>query len=182
MGMAAPPYYSAEMVRALPVDGARYEVVHGELLVTPAPRRDHQRLVGRLQTALAAALEGRGLGEVLASPADIGRNADILVQPDLFVVDMARSPGPEWPALAELLLVVEVLSPSTARQDRFTKRRCYQEAGVPLYWIVDGASRQVEIWTPMDRFPRLERERLVWQPVGADPPITLDLEVLFGNA
>ena len=48
MGMVAPVYYTADMVRALPDDGNRYEVVHGELLVTPAPRLWHQKLVGRL--------------------------------------------------------------------------------------------------------------------------------------
>jgi hypothetical protein len=48
MGMAAPLYYSADMVRALPDDGSRYETVHGELLVTPAPRAWHQEVLVRL--------------------------------------------------------------------------------------------------------------------------------------
>jgi len=48
MGMAASLYYSAEMVRALPEDGNRYETVHGELLVTPAPRMPHQYVVTEL--------------------------------------------------------------------------------------------------------------------------------------
>ena len=56
MGMAAPVYYTADMVRALPDDGNRYEVVYGELLVTPAPRAWHQILVLRLAAALKAYL------------------------------------------------------------------------------------------------------------------------------
>jgi hypothetical protein len=52
MGMAAPVYYTAEMVRALPEDGNRYEAVFGELLVTPAPRVWHQAIVSRLVEAL----------------------------------------------------------------------------------------------------------------------------------
>jgi len=52
MGMVAPVYYTADMVRALPDDGNRYEVAHGELLVAPAPRLWHQKLVGRLYSAL----------------------------------------------------------------------------------------------------------------------------------
>ena len=79
----------------------------------------------------------------------------------------------------DLLLVAEVLSPSTPRHDRFTKRRRYQEARVPLYWIVDGDARQVEVWTPGDAFPRIERGRLVWQPEGAPAPFTLPLQELF---
>ena len=75
--------------------------------------------------------------------------------------------------------MAEVLSPSTSRYDRFTKRRRYQEAGVRLYWVVDGEGRQVEIWTPNDAFPRVEHDRLAWQPTGSDEPFTLPLEELF---
>jgi Uma2 family endonuclease len=75
--------------------------------------------------------------------------------------------------------VVEVLSPTTARADRFTKRRRYQEAGVPLYWIVDGEEQRVETWTPDAEFPMSETERLVWHPAGAAQPFTLQLAELF---
>ena len=71
MGMAVPIYYSADMVRTLPEDGNRYETVHGELLVTPAPRLWHQAVVRRLLVALDAYLEKYHVGEVLSSPADI---------------------------------------------------------------------------------------------------------------
>src|SRR5437867_13130325 len=71
MGMVAPVYYTADMVRALPDDGNRYEVVYGELLVTPAPRLWHQKVASRLETALAVYLEGEPVGEVLHAPADI---------------------------------------------------------------------------------------------------------------
>jgi hypothetical protein len=50
---------------------------------------------------------------------------------------------------------------------------------VPIYWVVDGDDRSVEIWTPADDFPALERERLVWQPAGARQPFTLQLAELF---
>jgi Uma2 family endonuclease len=71
MGMVVPTYYSADMVRALPDDGRRYEVVHGELLVTPAPRAWHQEIVKRLLVRLDAYLSCQAVGHVLASPADI---------------------------------------------------------------------------------------------------------------
>jgi Uma2 family endonuclease len=73
----------------------------------------------------------------------------------------------------------EVLSPSTARYDRFAKRRLYQEVGVLLYWIVDPDERLVEVWTPGDLFPAVERERIVWHPSGAAQAVTLDLSQLF---
>ena len=71
MGMPAPVYYTAEMVRAMPEDGNRYETVHGELLVTPAPRELHQLVLGRLYQALANYLDVTPVGQVYLSPADI---------------------------------------------------------------------------------------------------------------
>jgi len=86
------------------------------------PRRHHQRLVARLFEALSRYLHAQPIGEVLFSPADIPGDADTLLQPDLFVAAADAGPRAEWPALSHLLLVVEVLSPSTARQDHFAKR------------------------------------------------------------
>ncbi len=182
MGMPdtlTPVYWTADMARHLPDDGNRYEVVYGELLVTPAPRLWHQQLVGRLHVALAKYLEIHRAGVVLASPADISWGPDVLVQPDVFVVPVEQARALEWSAIRELLLVAEVLGPSAPRHDRFTKRRRYQEARVPLYWIVDGETRQAEIWNPQDAFPRIERDRLIRQPEGAGAAFTLSLEELF---
>jgi len=179
MRMPAPVYYTADMVRALPDDGNRYEVVYGELLVTPAPRLWHQKLVVRLTHALGAYLEREPAGVLLAAPADISWGQDVLVQPDVFVVPLEEARTLTWSRVRTLLLVAEVLSPSTAANDRFLKRLRYRQAGVPLYWVVDGDERAVEIWTPSDDFPAVERERLVWHPPGATEPFALALEELF---
>lgn len=179
MGMAAPTYWTAEMVRALPEDGNRYEVVYGELLVTPAPRPWHEVLQGRLLFELAQYLKREPVGIALGSRADISWAEDVLVQPDVFVVPMDQARTLDWTRYKDLLLIAEVLSPSTARADRFLKRRRYQEAGVPLYWIVDGDAHTVEVWTPDVHFPTLERERLHWHPAGAATPFSLTLEELF---
>lgn len=179
MGMAAPTYWTAEMVRQLPDDGNRYEVVHGELLVTPAPRFDHQLLVSRVAVAIAKYLEREPVGLMLTAPADISWAPDVLVQPDVFVVPRTEAASREWSRIRTLLLVVEVLSPSTARADRFTKRHRYQDAGVPLYWLVDGDEQRVEVWTPDLELPVIETRQLVWSPVGAEQVFTLALEELF---
>src|SRR5438046_8692577 len=83
MGMAAPIYYTADMVRSLPEDGNRYEVVHGELLVTPAPRLSHQHALLELATRLHAYLRIHPVGRVLTSPPDISWGPDLLSPPDL---------------------------------------------------------------------------------------------------
>jgi Uma2 family endonuclease len=150
-------------------------VVHGELLVTPAPRFDHQLLVSRLAVAVAKYLEREPLGVMLTSPADISWGRDVLVQPDVFVVPHDEAKRREWSRIRTLLLVVEVLSPSTARADRFTKRNRYQDAGVPVYWLVDGDEQRVEIWTPDSELPVIETQRLVWRPVGAGQAFRLEL-------
>jgi len=175
MGMAAPTYYTADMARALPDDGNRYEVVHGELLVTPSPRMAHQHVVIELLVQLHEYLDRHPVGRVLASPADISWADDILVQPDIFVAIGSEARTFDWARIKTLLLVVEVLSPSTGRYDRFTKRRLYQEVAVPVYWIVDIAGRAVEVWTPDATVPVIERERLVWQPSGAAEPLMIPL-------
>lgn len=179
MAMPLSPYYTADMVRQLPHDGQRYEVVAGELLVTPAPRHWHQHLIGRLFFALESYLRAKPAGVLVQSPADISWGPDVLVQPDLFVVPLAEARTGDWVAMQHLLLVIEVLSPSTARADRFVKRRRYQEAGVPLYWIVDAEAEQVEVWTPTDHFPRIERAALEWSPAGAGTAFRLELAELF---
>src|SRR5207249_541449 len=136
-GYGALTYYTADMVRALPDDGHRYETVHGELLVTPAPGLEHQYVVLELAARLRDYLRIRPVGHVLISPADISWAPDVLVQPDVFVTAVAEARTFDWQQIKTLLLAIEVLSPSTSRYDRFTKRRLYQEYGVPWYWIVD---------------------------------------------
>jgi Uma2 family endonuclease len=167
------------MVRQLPDDGNRYEVVNGELLVTPAPRLSHQLLVTRVAVAIANYLSREPVGIMLTSPADISWGRDVLVQPDVFVVPREEATHGEWSRLRTLLLVVEVLNPSTARADRFTKRHRYQEAAVPLYWVVEGDEQRVEVWTPDVDLPAMETQQLIWLPVGAGQAFTLALEELF---
>ncbi len=179
MGMAAPTYYTADLVRALPDDGQRYEVVHGELLVSPAPRAWHQEIVERIGRALADYARHVGVGHVFRAPADISWSDDTLVQPDVFVVPIDDARTLDWARMQTLLLAVEVLSPSTARADRFTKRRLYQEVGVPAYWIVDPERHCVEVWTPEATFPAVEWERATWTPASAEAPLVIELGDLF---
>lgn len=182
MGMAAPVYYTADMVRALPDDGKRYETVHGELLVTPAPSPPHQLVVRRLLVALDRYLEIHDVGVVLPSPADISWAPDVLVQPDVFVADRGQVRTEKWENVKTVLLAIEVLSPGTQRYDRFTKRHLYQEVGVPVYWIVDIDNQAVEVWTPEATLPVVEVELVKWHPEAADAPLTVDLTELFKEA
>lgn len=107
-----------------------------------------------------------------------------LVQPDIFVARL--EPGISLigtPAdIRGLLLVVEVLSPSTARVDRGRKRELHQRARVHEYWIVDHEARLVERWRPSDVRPEIISRTLVWHPEGAAGPLEIDLPALFAEA
>lgn len=177
--MVQPIYYTAEMVRALPDDGNRYEVVHGELLVSPAPRALHQEAVVNLIVAIRSYLGRERVGHLFCSPADISWGPDTLVQPDVFVVPVDQARTMDWAQMTTLLLVAEVLSPSTRRADRFTKRVEYQRQEVGTYWVVDPNERVVECWTPTSVEPVIERQRVMWHPVGASQPLVVDLAELF---
>ncbi len=181
MGMVAPIYYTAEQVIAMPDDGNRYEVVHGELLVTPAPRFWHEVLVARLIEEVGVYLRGNRVGIVLGSRGDIVYGPRTKVEPDVFVVPLSEARALDWKQVKRLLLVAEVLSPSSARGDRFPKRLEYQRQGIPLYWIMDGEARTVEVWTPDAESPRIlsGTDELEWWPAGAETRFSLPLRHLF---
>ena len=179
MAMPASKHYTAEMVRVLPEDGNRYETVHGELLVTPAPRALHQLVLGRFFLALGIYLEAHRIGRLFASPADISWDEHTLVQPDLFVVALAEARTLDWARMKTLLLAVEILSPSSLRADRLIKRRLFQEQRVAFYWVVDCEARAVEVWTPEVFSPIMETERLTWHPAGATSPCVIELSRIF---
>jgi Uma2 family endonuclease len=185
MGMPALPTsgWTVDMLETLPDDGKRYEIIDGELLVTPAPGFPHQRVLRELLIRLYACLEGRRDAEVLFSPADVRSGPRTSVQPDLFVMRRPVRPGPHgWPDLETLLLAVEILSPTTARVDRGRKRALYQRGGVPEYWIVDADSRLVERWRPADERPEILRDTIAWRLEGSAEPRVIDLAAVFREA
>lgn len=179
---AATIRWTADMVRALPDDGNRYEVVDGELLVTPAPTWEHQGASRKLFLRLHGYLASRSIGEAILAPAGVRFARDRMVEPDLFVVPLIDGRAPRtWEEAGRLLLVVEVLSPGTAHADRQVKRRLYQRQGVPEYWIVDVDARLVERWRPEDERPEILTDRLAWRPESAHLPLEIDLAAYFAD-
>ena len=181
MGMAqASTTWTGERVRALPDDGLRYELVDGELLVTPSPGWAHQTAVATLFRRLDGYVGSNALGWVRFAPADLSLGEDEVLQPDLFVIPAALNPR-SWQEVRALLLVIEVLSPGTARYDRLVKRRRYQRAPVPEYWIVDLDARLVECWKPDDTRPEILTETLEWTPVPGLKPLEIELPGFFAE-
>lgn len=124
---------TSEDLADFPDDGHRYELIDGALVVAPAPGTDHQLCLGLVYRVIAGQLPPDLVA--LLAPYDWLVSPSTVVEPDL-VVARRSDLGPkrlERPPL----LVVEILSPSTSRMDRGTKRLAYENAGVPAYWIVD---------------------------------------------
>lgn len=178
--------WTAREVRQLiednPLATPRYELVGGELLVTPSPTFPHQRAVTRLLVALVRYLDEQHVGEATTSPSDVELEPESVTQPDIFVIPIreVRRVMREGLPIRELLLAVEVLSPSSGRHDRVRKRPLYQRH-VPDYWIVDLDARLVEHWTPTHDRPEVITETLSWHPPGATTAFTLDLPAFFDS-
>ncbi len=124
----------------------RYELLDGELIMTPAPAEIHQRIATLLGWKLAQFVSENGAGRVYVAPFDVVLSNTDVVQPDLLFISNARvhivtaanvQGAPD--------LVVEILSPSTAERDRTLKRRLYARHGVREYWIVDTEARKVVV-------------------------------------
>lgn len=130
---------------AIPSDGKTYQIVDGEVFVSPAPSPYHQRASKRLQRQLEEYFETSGRGEVFNAPIDLILGPHDIMQPDLVVAPPAaitRRGIEDVP-----ILVVEVLSPSTATFDRQVKARRLAALGVPHYWILDHDARRLECFT-----------------------------------
>jgi Uma2 family endonuclease len=171
--------YTVAEVLDFPDDGNRYELVHGALLVTPAPSQAHQLVVGELYARLLRHVpRSSTIARVFLSPANIIWGPDEYVQPDVFVVPAGEVTG-SWRDCRTLLLAVEVLSPGSARADRVTKRRLYQVRGVATYWVVDPVTQVVEVWHPEEERPEIVSDTLRWRLPDDAPALQIPLAELF---
>ena len=129
----------------LPDDGRLYELIDGELLVSPPPSVQHQRVSRELEFLILEYLRRSKRGEVFDAPIGVRLGDDVL-EPDLVIVlnEHAERIGTQVIDGAPDI-VVEILSPGTAKRDLGTKRQAYEAAAVPEYWIVDIESGAVEV-------------------------------------
>ncbi len=130
-------------------DDKRYELIDGELILAPAPRRDHQTVQGNLGSPIHHFVRSNALGVFYFAPRDVVLSDTDILQPDLMFISNERIHidteaeiwgGPD--------LVVEILSPSTAGRDRTVKQVLYAQHGVNEYWIVDPGAHTIEVLRP----------------------------------
>jgi len=131
----------------LPNDRNRYEILEGELNVTPAPSTKHQTASGNLFVLLAHYIKERDLGKLFYAPIDLILESTSVLQPDLLFVSKARQHIITERAIEGAPdLVIEILSPTTSRTDRVTKAQIYARHSIPAYWIVDPEQEAIEIY------------------------------------
>ncbi len=165
---------------ALP-EGSPYQLIEGELIMSPAPGFEHFRSSKRVFVRLYRLIEDAGKGEVIYAPVDLYLDEENVYQPDIMVVlkgskAKITSKGVYGPPD----VVVEILSPSTAYYDLRVKKKVYERAGVREYWIVDPIERSLEIYTNSEEGFKLtsrvvEKGKVVSKVLDID----LDLEEVF---
>ena len=144
---AGPIILTYDEYAELPSDGRRYEIIEGDLFVTPAPRPKHQNVVGNLHGILFNYLRDHPIGKLYLAPIDLILSPTNVVQPDMLFLSQEKyhfvsDRGIEGPPD----LIVEVLSPTTEKTDRTTKSRLYARFGVTQYWLIDPTEKRLEMF------------------------------------
>ena len=176
MAQATGAWTLAELDR-LPDDGNKYELIDGELFVTPAPSPVHEVLATFLRELLDPYVHKEQLGRAYMAKSVI-QTKKSQVEPDLMVRITPRPIPEKWPEMPTPILVVEVLSGITRRRDHVEKRAFYLRNGVAEYWIVNRWDRTIAVVTPSAK-DVIADTQLTWHPSGASTALVIDVADYF---
>lgn len=130
----------------LPDDGKRYEILDGDLVVSPSSSRDHQVVLQRIIFAFRRQLFERGIAHVFFAPFDTILSPQRVVVPDMMVVRRERQAIVQERGVEGAPdLVLEVMS-TRPSLDRIRKFRIYAKTGIPEYWLVDPIGKTIEVY------------------------------------
>lgn len=147
MGLTAEKKYTYEDYLKTP-DDRRYELIEGELLMSPSPVTRHQSIVLLLASEISGHVRKKGLGQVFISPCDVVFDNFNVLQPDILFISSERlhiitekniQGAPD--------LIIEVLSDNSVYRDTIQKKRLYSKFGVKEYWIVAPDDCLIEVYT-----------------------------------
>jgi Uma2 family endonuclease len=182
VAIAVPRPLTYDDLLQTPDDGNRYEIIGGELIVSPTPVPLHQEIIVRLVLWIGSFVRDRDLGIVYAAPIDVKLTEHNYVEPDIVFVARERLSivGPKFISGAPDLLV-EVYSPSSRQRDLVQKAALYAASGVREYWQVDPESRALTINVLRDGLylPTRHVEGTARSEVLGD--LTIDVAALFLN-
>jgi Uma2 family endonuclease len=169
-----------EDLEKFPDDGNRYELLQGELIVSPSPAGIHQVVLGRLYADLKVAARTARFGTVIIAPFDVRFSRSNVVEPDLIAFSQDQYPQYKGTYFEGApAFVVEVLSPGSVKYDRVRKANLYMEHGVQEYWVVEPQSNRVLIHVAGidEPMPRIVTAGIIASAV--IPEFQVDLEALF---
>lgn len=133
-------------------DDVRYELIEGELIMTPSPVTKHQRILRRLIVQLSIFVEEHNQGEVFAAPFDVYLDDENVTQPDILFISKERlNIIGEKNVRGDPDFIIEILSESTAYRDAIQKKKLYSRFGVREYWIVAPDDKLVEVYYLKDK-------------------------------
>lgn len=178
------PPLTVENYRLLPETGPRYQLIEGDLYMAPAPNRYHQEISRNLELILGNYLKKNPLGKIYDAPFDVYLDQTNVFQPDILYVSESRYSilTPEG-AEGAPNLIVEILSPRTARLDLHNKRRQYARHGVEELWIIDPVPRTLSV----HRFHENSEEPVQVLPQSGQvstphfPDLIIDLSEVFAE-
>ena len=176
MAQATGAWTLADLDR-LPDDGNTYELIDGELFVTPAPSPVHEVLATALRELLDQYVREEGLGRAYMAKSVIQTEGS-QVEPDLMVRKTPRILPEKWPEMPTPVLVVEVLSGITRRRDHVEKRAFYLRNGVAEYWIVNRWDRTIVVIS-RDADDVIAETHFTWHPTGAKSALVIDVAEYF---
>ena len=163
-------------------EGAPYQLIGGELVMTPSPTPFHQSISLNLSTVLAPFVKSAGFGKLFAAPLDVYLSDEDVYQPDLIFIRAERMREVRKDKLRIVPdLVVEVLSPSTAYYDLTRKKEIYCACGVTEYWVIDPEQETIEIM--IKRGDIYQTEKFLRKPASLEsamfPGFSMKLEDVF---
>lgn len=122
------------------------QLIDGEVVIGVAPYVKHQMIVREIMF-LFMTIAKQKQGEAFDSPTEVYLDEYNVYEPDvLYLTPDSNCAVTEKNLQGAPDLVVEVLSPSTAKHDRGAKFQAYQQHGVDEYWIVDPVHETLEVW------------------------------------
>jgi Uma2 family endonuclease len=134
-----------------------YELINGELMKKSAPKPNHQAISRRLLYGIETFIRQNSLGEIFYAPIDVFLTEYTVPQPDLVYVSKENADiiDLEEGILGIPDLIIEIISPSSVRLDRITKKELYESFGIKEYWIIDPNNTSIEIYTLVEKTYKL---------------------------
>lgn len=178
-----PTLVTAAEYFAMPEGPPYFQLIRGEIVMSPSPLMFHQRVLMRISGELYMFLDAHPIGEVVVSPSDVHLTNIDVYQPDVYYVSNKRQHiFNQQGAVGAPDLVVEILSKSTARHDLHEKKETYAECGVTEYWVVHVKEPlRVDVYRLQESVDTPARSVVEGQPLTTDllPGLVLDTAKIF---